>query len=209
MNLKIVKASFTVSVLIGLILCLALYSPPSQVQNSKPLNTVVFQQNIYVTITATRNGKLVYYMTGLDPLTNLGLNVTFCKIVGNQTSSNWLYNITQYNENITYVELGYYSYAGIAPNSTNTSLIGEFIRTTGSVHAETYNSFNITGVFSGTSTQYLAGSNSSNCMGISINGDGLSIGSNDLYGYTTFSTITGIDNTFTITCEIEVSGTTT
>lgn len=150
--------------------------------------------NVYATITFTQNGKLVYYYSGLDPLTNLGLNLTFAKLTGSST-----YNLTTYNMNTTYVSLGNYT---SAMNGATTALTGEFVRVSGTIHAQVYNGYNITGTFSG-----LAGTNSSNCMG--VNYASSTIGQNDLFGYTTFNLVTGIDSTFVITAEIQVQGTTT
>lgn len=151
--------------------------------------------NVYATITFSRFGKVVYYYSGLDPLTNLGLNLTFTKLTGVNS-----YNLTTYNMNTTFVSLGNYT---TAMTGATTQLTGEFIRVSGTIHAQVYNGFNITGVFQAPELQ---GTNSSNCMGVEY---GSSSFNNDLFGYTTFNLITGIDNTFVITAEIQVQGTTT
>ena len=143
-----------------------------------------------------QNGKLVYHFSGLDPLTNLGLNLTFCKLTGIVANG---YNGTTYNLNTTYVSLGNYT---SAMDATTTTLTGEFIKVSGTIHNVVYNGFNITGSFSG-----FTGTNSSNCMG--LNYENSNIGQNALFGYTTFGLVTGIDSTFVITAEIQVQGTTT
>lgn len=152
--------------------------------------------NVYATITFVKNGKILYYFSGLDPLTNLGLNLTFAKLTGSST-----YNLTTYKMNTTYVSLGNYT---TAMNGATTALSGEFVRVLGTIHAQVYNGFNITGTFDSSN---LFGTNSSNCMG--LNYEGSTIGMNDLFGYTTYALVTGIDSSFVITAEIQVQGTTT
>lgn len=161
-----------------------------------PKYTIEFGINVYATISFYKNGKLIYHFSGLDPLTNLGLNLTFCKLTGITTNG---YNSTTYNLNTTYISLGNYT---SVMDSTTTTLTGEFIKVSGTIHAVVYNGFNITGSFSG-----FSGTNSSNCMGLSY--ENSNIGQNALFGYTTFGLVTGIDSTFVITAEIQVQGTTT
>ena len=158
-----------------------------------PVEIVNLKYSIFASITFSKNGKIVYEYSGLDPLTNLGLNLTFAKLSGSST-----YNLTTYNMNTTYVSLGNYT---TAMNGDTVALSGEFIRVSGTIHAQVYNGFNVTGIF-----QNLAGTNSSNCMG--LNYESASIGQNDLFGYLTFGLVTGIDSTFIITAEIQIQGTT-
>jgi hypothetical protein len=148
--------------------------------------------NVYAEITFIQYGKVKYHFSGLDPVTNLGLNLTFAKLTGYFTSA---YNQSTYMQNCTYVSIGYGT-----PTSSSTYLPVEWAKVSGTLHALVYNGFNITGTITPP-----ASSNSANCMGINYEG---TANSTSLYGYTTFSTVTGIDNTFTIVCEIQVQGTT-
>jgi hypothetical protein len=164
-----------------------------EIRTNRP-NEVVLNYNLYGTIWVKKNNQLIYYSSGLDPLTNLGFNLTFAKLSGSNS-----YNLTTYNLNATIVSLG--NYTGTNLNSSSTILQGEFIRNSTTIHAQVYNGYNLTALFNG-----FSGSNSSNCMGINYNG--VALGNQDLFAYTTFNLITGIDSTFSITCELQISGTT-
>lgn len=150
--------------------------------------------SLYATIWINQNGKLVYYQSGLDPLTDLGFNLTFAKLSGSSS-----YNLTTYNMNATYISLGNYT-ASASLNSTCIVLPNEFIRNSTTIHAQVYNGYNLTCLFNG-----FSGTNSSNCFGINYSPN---FNSNDLFAYTSFSQITGIDNTFSITIEAQITGTT-
>jgi hypothetical protein len=154
-----------------------------------------FGVNVFASVKFERGGKVVYYFSGLDPLTNLGLNLTFAKLTGNFTSG---HNSTTYILNATGITLGYCT---SGPNASSTILDTEFARNGSAyLHDKVYNGYNLTSVFTG-----FTGTNSSNCMGVNYGGSGKQ---NDLFGYSTFSTVSGIDSSFTITCEIQVQGTT-
>lgn len=155
-------------------------------------NNASLNYNIDSTIYFYQNGHLVHVEYGHEPLTNLGLNLTFAKLTGSLS-----YNQSTYLLNTTFVSLGDGSVS-----ATITKLPNEFIRVSGVIHAQVYNGFNITGTFTG-----FSGTNSSNCMG--INYESASLGFNDLFAYVAFSEVTGIDSSFTITCEIQVSGSST
>jgi hypothetical protein len=192
-NRKIALFSVSMITIFILILGFSLNSFNNSFINQKG-NTMSINYQVNAEITFKKNGKVVYHFSGLDALTNQGLNLTFCKLTGDNT----FYNMTTYNMNTTRVSLGNYT---TALSSSSTNLGGEWIRVSGTIHAQAYNGFNITGTFSG-----LTGTNSSNCMGIEYGG--ATMNNNDLWGYITFSQITGIDSSFTITAEIQVIGTT-
>jgi hypothetical protein len=149
--------------------------------------------NVYATLTITKNGKLFLYWSGLDPLTNLGFNLTCAKLSGSNS-----YNLTTYNLNTTFVVLA--NYTTITPNSGSVTLQNEFMIVSGIIHAQVYNGYNITGTFSG-----FTGTNSTNVFGLCYENG---LGNNALFAYTTFNLITGIDNTFTFTIEIQIQETT-
>ena len=150
--------------------------------------------NIYATVWFYQGNRLKFYFSGIDPLTNLGLNITCAKLTGSNS-----YNLTTYNENATFIVLA--NYTTVTPSASSVVLQGEWINVTGVIHAQVYNGWNITGTFSG-----FAGSNDTNCFGLDYESG---LGSNSLFGYTTFSLITGITSSFTsITVEIQIQETT-
>jgi hypothetical protein len=145
--------------------------------------------SVHATITITKDGEKIFEQYHAGAVTKLGLNVTFAKLLGNATS----YNMTQYNLNITSISIG--NKGTLTTDST--CLPAEWNRTTASQHDLTYNSANFTAVFHPDTGPYTA-----DCIGINFE-DG--IGNNALFAYDTFTEVTGIDNTFTITVEFKLS----
>lgn len=147
--------------------------------------------SIHANIIMTRNGVEVFHQYHAGAMTNLGANLTMAKLTGNLTGA---YNATTYMLNTTWISIGN---AGTL-NAASTVLPGEWNRTTTTMHDCTYNSFNLTAVFSGTT-----GTQTADCIGINyetgIGKDGT------LWGYDTFTEVTGIDSTFTITIEFKIS----
>jgi hypothetical protein len=144
---------------------------------------------IHSTIYVYQYGKLVatYHHPGV--VTKLGMNLTLCKLTNNAA-----YNTTQYSYNIAYVSIGNQG----TLTSDSTVLPGEWNRTTGTIHDATYNMFNITAVFHPDTGPYTA-----DCLGLNfITGIGVNY---SLWGYDTFTEVTGIDNTFTVTVEVKVA----
>ncbi len=144
---------------------------------------------ITATITFRRNGKIVYEYAGLDPLTTQGLTLNLAKLTGNGT----YYNMTTYNFNATWLSVGYGTVS-----SSSVVLPGEWDRVAGSQIALTATSFNMTA----TLIPPAGGPYSANCFG--INYESATANTTDLYCYTTFGTVTGIDGNFTITPNVEV-----
>jgi hypothetical protein len=146
---------------------------------------------IHSTIYVYEYGKLIatYHHPGV--VTTLGMNLTLAKLTGNTTA----YNMTQYLYNCTYVSIGNQG----TLTSASTVLPGEWNRTTGVQHDCTYNSFNVTSVFSGTT-----GTQTADCLGLNFGSATIGM-AYTLWGYDTFTEVTGIDSTFTITIEIKVA----
>jgi hypothetical protein len=196
MNTRMRKASFTVLLVLSLFM-VTYFSPfnnrfPIAPSSNSPKYGLSY--NVYATITVTENGKLLFYWAGLDPLTNLGLNLTCAKLSGSNS-----YNLTTYNLNTTFVVLA--NYTTITPSASSVVLQNEWIIVSGVIHAQVYNGYNVTGSFSG-----FTGTNSTNAFGLCYENG---LGNNALFGYTIFNLITGIDNTFTFTIEIQIQETTT
>jgi hypothetical protein len=146
--------------------------------------------SIHTTITIERNGQKIIEEYHAGAVTQLGLNFTFAKLTGSST----LYNMTQYNLNISQISIGNQG----TLNTASTILPGEWNRTAATLHDGTYNSCNFTAVFHPDTGPYTA-----DCIGLNFQSG---IGqTNSLWGYDTFSESTGIDNTYTITVEIKVS----
>jgi hypothetical protein len=142
--------------------------------------------SIHTRIKMYQNGELIFNEYHAGAVTKLGLNVTLGKLTGDS----W-YNLTTYMLNTTYI--------GIGNQGTLTTdsvvLPGEWNRTLGAIEDQAYNSFNITCTFYPDAGPYTA-----DCIGLYYDDVG-----NNLWGYDTFSEVTGIDDTFTITVEIKVS----
>jgi len=145
--------------------------------------------SVHATITMYQNGMKVFEQYHAGAVTKLGLNTTFAKLVGNST----YYNITTTLLNVTYISIGNKG----TLDTDSTVLPAEWNRTSAVVHDATYNSCNWTAIFTGTT-----GSQTADCIGLNYESP---IGSNNLFAYDTFTEVTGIDSTFTITVEFKVS----
>ena len=121
-------------------------------------------------------------------VTNLGLNTTFGKLTNNA-----FYNASTYSLNLGYVGIGNQG----TLTAASTVLPGEWNRTAGTPHTPTYNSINWTTVIYPDAGPYTA-----DCLGVYYEAAG-----NSLFLYDTFTEVTGIDDTFTITLEIILSAT--
>jgi hypothetical protein len=144
---------------------------------------------IHSTIYVYQYGKLIHTYHHPGVVTKLGMNLTLCKLTNNAA-----YNTTQYSYNIAYMSIGNQG----ALTSDSTILPGEWNRTTGTIHDATYNQFNITAVFHPDTGPYTA-----DCLGLNfVTGIGVNY---SLWGYDTFTEVTGIDSTFTITIEAKVA----
>jgi hypothetical protein len=146
---------------------------------------------IHTTVTYYKNGAFYAQYHHPGTVTKLGLNFTLGKISGYST----YYNMTQYLYNTTFVSIGNQG----TLNSDSTVLPGEWNRTTGLIHDAAYNQFNVTAVFYPDTGPYTA-----DCFGLNF-GSGTIGMAYTLWGYDTFSEVTGIDDTFTINVEIQVS----
>ena len=153
--------------------------------------------SIHSTITITKGDEVVLREYHAGALTTLGMNFTLGNIVKNSTGTG-SYNSTWLgaNYNLSFVSIGN-AYATWACNNTEVLLPGEWNRTLGTQHDMTYNTFNVTATFYPDTGPYTA-----DCIGLNFEGG---IGNDAQWGYDTFTEVTGIDDTFTITVEIKVT----
>jgi len=145
---------------------------------------------VHMTIKFWKDGKLVFQQYHAGFKTNLGMNVTFAKETGNAT----LYNMTQYNLNTTFVSIGNGT-VGVA----STILPNEWAKVAGVQHDGTFAGYNVTATITPP-----VGPNWADCIG--LNYENVGLGYHDLIYYDTFSTVTGIDNSFVITVEFGITG---
>ena len=143
--------------------------------------------SVHATITIEKDGETILDEYHAGAVTKLGLNSTFAKLTGNSTA----YNMTTYDLNLTYVGIGNQG----SLDTDSTILPGEWNRTSALQHTLAYNSCNWTAVFYPDSGPYTA-----DCLGVYYESAG-----NSLFLYDTFSEVTGIDDTFTITIEVKLS----
>lgn len=147
-----------------------------------------FEGHTKITITKAGETVLSEYHAGV--VTNLGLNLTFCKLLGNST----YYNTTQYDYNVSYVGIGNQG----SLSAASVVLPGEWNRTIADTqHDLDYNTANWTLVIYPDSGPYTA-----DCLGLYYHS-----AEDTLFFYDTFSEVSGIDDTFTITLEIIISAT--
>lgn len=134
------------------------------------------------------DGEVVLDEYHAGAVTKLGLNLTFAKLLGNATA----YNMTTYPYNLTHVGIGNQG----TLNTDSVVLPGEWNRTVADTqHTLSYNSANWTLVIHPGTGPYTA-----DCLGVYYHAS-----NNALFLYDTFSEVTGIDDTFTITLEIQLS----
>jgi hypothetical protein len=126
-------------------------------------------------------------------MTKMGINCTFGKLTGIAAS----YNMTQYAYNITSISIGDQG----TLNTDSTVLPGEWNRTAVTAHDPGYNTINYTATFKPGTGPYTA-----DCIGLNIGPVTLGL-TYTLICYDTFTEVTGIDNTFTITVEYRLYST--
>jgi hypothetical protein len=142
--------------------------------------------SIHTKITFLKNGIPILSEYHAGHVTNLGLNITLGKLSGNSTF--WL---AEYSKNVTYISIGNQG----TLTTSSVILPGEWNRTSGKIDNVAYNHFNVSCTFHPDAGPYTA-----DCIGLNLASSG-----NDLWGYDTFTEVTGIDNTFTINVDIEVT----
>lgn len=121
-------------------------------------------------------------------VTNIGDNQTLAWIFGDAD-----YNITSYMANVTYLGIGNQG----ALSTASTVLPAEWNRTLGTIEDETQSQLNMTAII----YPDAGGPYTADCLGCywESTGDGA------LWCYDTFTEVSGIDETFTINLEFQIS----
>jgi len=146
--------------------------------------------SIHCRIRMWQDDNVVFDQYHSGVVTDLGDNVTLAKLFGDAD-----YNLTQYNMNATFISIGNEG----SLDSTATVLPGEWNRTAGTVEDEGASQLNITATFYPDDS----GPYTADCIGLNLESG---IGTpQSLWAYDTFSEVTGIDETFTINIEFQVS----
>jgi hypothetical protein len=170
------------------LLVVAVTWPQASEQQIIP-NKIGFTYEIHATITMYKNGVKVFEEYHAGAVVKQGMNVTFMKLTGNDTG----YNGTQWNLNLTYLSIGN---QGVL-DADSVVLPGEWNRTEAVQHDCTYNCCNFTAIIYPGAGPYTA-----DCLGVNYESG---IGNDALFGYDTFSEVSGIDDTFVITLEVKLS----
>jgi len=118
--------------------------------------------------------------------------------IGDNQTLFWIFGPTQmqigsYMANCTYISIGNQG----TLNTGSTQLPGEWNRTTATLEDFAQSQLNLTCTFKPDA----GGPYTADCLGINW----ASSGNNNLWGYDTFTEVTGIDQTFTINVEVKVS----
>lgn len=136
------------------------------------------------------NNQLVLDEYHAGVVTDLGDNMTLAKLFADAD-----YNMTQYNMNVTYISIGNQG----SLSTASTILPGEWNRTALTVEDEGASQLNATCTFYPDNS----GPYTADCIGLNIeSGIGTPL---SLFAYDVFSEVTGIDETFTINVEFQIS----
>ena len=180
-------ATICISMLCGAFLTYTLLPKLIQIGSNNEINFSFTKHSVHTLITIYKGDQEVLKEYHAGAVTKLGLNTTFAKLTGNLT----FYNISVSLLNLTFVGIGNKGTLDL----DSEVLPGEWNRTAGTQHTLAYNGFNITATFHPDAGPYTA-----DCLGLYYEAAGES-----LFAYDTFSEVTGIDASFTIVLEIQVS----
>jgi len=195
-NLAIITALLAVSFIIGFIVAnISVAEKDLTFTGGASLDFETEKYNlpyeVHTRIIVDKAGETVLDEYHAGVVTNLGLNLTFCKLFGNTTS----YNTTQYMYNLTHVGIGNQG----ALSAASVVLPGEWNRTVADTqHDLAYNTGNWTLVIEPDN----GGPYTADCLGVYFHAS-----EDTLFLYDTFTEVSGIDETFTITLEIILSAT--
>lgn len=143
--------------------------------------------SIHCRIRVWKGDELILDQHHSGVVTNIGDNQTLYWAFGDADFG------SNYDNNVTYISIG--NYTG-SMNTSVTQLPAEWNRTSATIEDETQSQLNLTCTFYPDSGPYKA-----DCIGLNW----ASSGDNNLWAYDTFSEVTGIDDTFTINVEFQVS----
>jgi len=183
----ILIATICISMLCGAFITYTLLPKLIQIGSNNEIAFSFSKHSVHTVITIYKGDQVILHEYHAGAVTKWGLNSTFAKLLGNTT----VYNMTTYNLNLTYVGIGNKG----TLDADSQILPGEWNRTAGAQHASLYNGFNLTATFHPDAGPYTA-----DCLGVYFDAAGAS-----LFAYDTFAEVTGIDASFTIVLEIQVS----
>lgn len=147
--------------------------------------------SVHMRIQIWKGNELILDEYHAGAVTDLGDNTTIVKLFGDTTN----YNGSQYSLNATFISIGNQG----TLDTTSTVLPGEWNRTSGTLEDQVQSQLNITATF----YPDAGGPYTADCIGLNLESG---IGNDgNLWGYDTFTEVTGIDNTFTINVEFQVS----
>jgi len=147
--------------------------------------------SVHCRIKIYQDGNLIFNEWHSGNVTNLGDNMTLFWVFGD---TDMQVNGIPYLNNGTYITIGNQG----TLNDASTVLPGEWNRTLGTVEDEAPSQLNITCTFYPDN----AGPYTADCIGLNCNA---TASANDLIMYDTFTEVTGIDETFTINIEFQIS----
>ena len=147
--------------------------------------------SVHSRIRIWKGDKLILDEWNAGVVTKLGDNMTLFWIFGD---SDMQYPFVLYADNCTNISIGNQG----TLNEDSTVLPGEWNRTIGTVQNQTQSSLNVTCTFYPDN----GGPYTADCIGLNANATATA---NNLVMYDTFTEVTGIDETFTITVEFKVS----
>lgn len=147
-------------------------------------------QSIHCRIRMWQSGELVFDEYHAGAVTDLGDNQTLFKLFGD---TDMQYVDIPYTDNATYISIGDQG----SLTTSSTVLPGEWNRTAGTIDNENQSYLNVSCTFYPDSGPYTA-----DCIGLNFNA---TASANNLWGYDTFTEVTGIDDTFTINVDFKIT----
>jgi len=147
--------------------------------------------SVHMRIQVWKGNELILDEHHAGVVTDIGDNMTLYWIFGDDDMQN---GSNLYMNNATYISIGNQG----SLSSASTELPGEWNRTAATIEDETSSQLNLTCTFYPASGPYTA-----DCIGLQWTSANAT--DNNLWGYDTFTEVTGIDDTFTINVEFQVS----
>jgi len=148
-------------------------------------------KSVHSRIRIWKGDELILDEWNAGVVTDLGDNMTLFWVFGD---TDMQVNTIPYLDNGTYITIG--NQGSLTP--TSTVLPGEWNRTLATVEDETQSQLNLTCIFYPDNS----GPYTADCIGLNTNA---TASANNLIMYDTFTEVTGIDDTFTINVEFQVS----
>ena len=149
--------------------------------------------SVHCRIRMWRDGVLVFDEYHAGVVTDIGDNHTLYWVFGDSAMKP---SNGSYSYNVTYISIG--NQDGGSLSTSSTQLPGEWNRTFATIEDQTQSALNLTCTFYPATGPYTA-----DCIG--LNWHPLNASNGNLWGYDTFTEVTGIDDSFEINIEFKVS----